>query len=46
MEQSIFLERNRSEFSNDVENAINVALSTKTRLLPNDNASDNFSLFE
>ena len=46
MEQNIFLERNRSEFSNDVENAINVALSTKTRLLPNDNASDNFSLFE
>lgn len=46
MEQNIFLERNRSEFSNDVENAINVALSTKTRLLPNDNVSDNFSLFE
>lgn len=46
MEPKIFLERNRSEFSNDVENAINVALSTKTRLLPNDNVSDNFSLFE
>ena len=46
MEPKIFLERNRSEFSNDVENAINVALSTKTRLLPNDNVSDNLSLFE
>ena len=46
MEQQFFLERNRSEFSNDVERTINVGLSTKTRLLPNDNVSDEFSLFE
>lgn len=46
MEQKIFLEKNRSVFSSNVENAINVALSTKTRLLPNDNVSDEFSLFE
>ena len=46
MEQKLFLERNRSVFSNDVERTINVGLSTKTRLLPNDNVSDNFSLFE
>ena len=46
MEQKLFLERNRSAFSNDVERTINVGLSTKTRLLPNDNVSDNFSLFE
>lgn len=46
MEQKLFLERNRSEFSNDVERTINIGLSTKTRLLPNDNISDNFSLFE
>ena len=46
MEQKLFLERNRSVFSNDVERTINVELSTKTRLLPNDNVSDNFSLFE
>ena len=46
MEQKLFLERNRSEFSNDVERTINIGLSTKTRLLPNDNVSDNFSLFE
>ena len=43
---NIFLERNRAEFSNNVESAINLALSTKTRLLPNDNVVDNFSLFE
>ena len=46
MEEKIFLEENRSEFSNNVENAINVALSTKTRLLPNNDLKDNFSLFE
>ena len=46
MEQKFFLERNRSEFSNDVERTINVGLSTKTRSLPNDNISDEFSLFE
>ena len=46
MAQKLFLERSRSEFSNDVERTINVGLSTKTRLLPNDNISDNFSLFE
>lgn len=46
MEQKIFLEKNRSKFSNNVEGAMNLALSTKTRLLPNDNVVDNFSLFE
>lgn len=46
MEQNIFLERNRSEFSNNVEGSINLELSTKTRLLPNDSISDNFSLYE
>lgn len=43
---NIFLERNRGEFSNNVESAINLALSTKTRLLPNDNIVDNFSLYK
>ena len=42
----IFLEENRSEFSNNVENTIDIGFSTKTRLLPNDNLSDTFSLFE
>ena len=46
MEEKIFLESNRSEFSNDVENAINLAFSTKTRLLPNDSISDEFSLYK
>ena len=46
MEQKFFLEKNRSKFSNNVEGAMNLALSTKTRLLPNDNVVDNFSLFE
>lgn len=46
MDRTVFLEENRSEFSNNVESAVNVRLSTKTRLLPNDNLSDTFSLFE
>lgn len=46
MDKTIFLESNRSEFSNDVESAINVALSTNVRLLPNDNLSDEFSLLK
>ena len=46
MKQNLFLEKNRSEFSNNVERTINVGLSTKTRLLPNDNILDEFSLFE
>lgn len=46
MKQNLFLEKNRSEFSNNVERTINVGLSTKTRLLPNDNISDELSLFE
>lgn len=46
MEQKIFLEKNRGKFSNNVERSFNLGLSTKTRLLPNDNVVDNFSLFE
>lgn len=46
MEQKIFLEKNRSKFSNNVERSLNLDLSTKTRLLPNDSIVDNFSLFE
>ena len=46
MDREVFLLENRSEFSNNVESSINIELSTKTRLLPNDNASDTFSLFE
>ena len=42
----VFLEKKRSKFSNNVERSINLDLSTKTRLLPNDNIIDNFSLFE
>ena len=46
MDKKIFLESNRSEFSNDVENAIDVAFSTNVRLLPNNSISDEFSLFQ
>lgn len=46
MDKQLFLEENRSEFSNNVENAMNIALSTKTRLLPNNSVTDDFSLFE
>ena len=46
MEQKFFLESKRNKFSNDVERAVDLALSTKTRLLPNDDALDEFSLFE
>ena len=46
MEQKLFLEKNRDKFSNDVERSINMGLSTKTRMLPSDDALDEFSLFE
>ena len=46
MEERIFLEEHRGEFSNNVENAINVALSTKTRLVPNEDMISDFSLFK
>lgn len=46
MDKNFFLEKNRSEFSNNVESAMNIALSTKTRLLPNNSLKDDFSLFE
>ena len=46
MDKRIFLESNRSEFSNDVENALDVAFSTNVRLLPNNSISDEFSLFQ
>ena len=46
MDTKIFLEKNQSKFSNNVEGAINLALSTKTRLLPNDGIINNFSLFK
>lgn len=46
MDKKIFLESNRSEFSNNVENALDVAFSTNVRLLPNNSISDEFSLFQ
>lgn len=46
MEQRILLKEYESEFSNNLESSINIGLSNKTRLLPNDNLSDEFSLFE
>ena len=44
--KTIFLEENRSVFSNNIENSLDIGFSRKTRLLPNDNLSDTFSLFE
>ena len=46
MERKIFLEENRSKFANNVESNINVDLSTKIRMLPNDNIDEDFSLYE
>ena len=46
MDRRIFLEKNRDKFSNNMESAFNLALSTKTRVLSNENAVDNFSLYE
>lgn len=46
MSKKIFLEKNRNKFSNNMESAFNLALSTKTRVLSNENAVDNFSLYE
>ena len=42
----IFSNKNRSVFSNEVENSLNIDFSTKVRLLPNENLSQNFSLNE
>lgn len=42
----IYLEKNRSSFSNNVEGVVNTTLSTKNRLLPNNDVSDVFSLLE
>lgn len=44
--QQFFLEKNRSEFSNDVERTIQLGLSTKTRPIPNDDIVKELSLFE
>lgn len=46
MSKKIFLEKNRNKFSNNMESAFNLALSTKTRVLSNENVVDNFSLYE
>ncbi len=46
MEQKIFLEKNRSVFSSNVGASMDVALSSKTRLLPINDVVDNFSLLE
>lgn len=40
----IFLQKNNSCFSNNVENKLNVDFSTKIRLLPNNDLSKEFSL--
>ena len=44
--QNIFLEENRSVFSNNRENTIDVALDANSRLLPNDSISAEMSLYE
>lgn len=44
--EKILLEKNRNVFSTNVDSAIDVALSTKTRLLASDNISSQFSLLE
>ena len=44
--QNIFLEENRSVFSNNRENTIDVALEANSRLLPNDSISAEMSLYE
>lgn len=46
MEQKIYLEKNRSTFSNNVENSIDVGFSTKTRFLSPADISKNVSMFE
>lgn len=42
----IFLNENTSKFSNNVEGVVNTTLSTKKRLLPNNDISNTFSLLE
>lgn len=42
----IFLEKNRSTLSSNLEQILQVDISTKSKLLPNESLVDNFSLFE
>lgn len=42
---NIFLEKNRSVLSNNIENYIDVDLETKNRLLPDESLVDNFSIY-
>lgn len=42
----LYLEKNRSSYSNNKEGVINFTLSNKTRQLPNNDVSTTFSLFE
>ena len=41
----IFLEKNRSVLSNNIENYIDVDLENKNRLLPDESLVDNFSIY-
>lgn len=43
---NLYLEKNKSSFSNNKESVINVTLSNKTRQLPNNDISSIFSLYE
>jgi hypothetical protein len=42
----ILLEENRSVISTNNENHVDMDLTVKSRLLPNENLSDNFSLYD
>lgn len=46
MNNSIFLEKNRSVLSNNIENSLNIDFTSKNRLLPDESLVDNFSLYE
>lgn len=46
MKTVISLNSSKGVFLNNLESSVNVGLSRETRLLPNDNISSNFSLFE
>ena len=46
MEQQILLESNRSKFSVNVKNKMDIDLDGKFKLLQNDGIEGNFSLFE
>ena len=45
MNNNIFLEKNKSVLSNNVENSLNIDLTSKNRLLPDESLVDNFSLY-